>query len=312
MYFLSSDEQQRLDVQLQDRLPQVICGSFPLPPQSLKRLTRDIELRVGKRLELAVSGPTVKHVELENYFRNDAAGIFNFLAEELFKIQKLSEDVVKGDLPELVSDILLLCHLGTNRGPRTGRASEDRHHPERFGRFWVESGYSESVRSTLHPARSRWKLRLSEGHSASKLGKEIENYCDFVWKPGADAGAIRADQGRAGHGKEPASPRGPQGEMRTASAHSKQTQRAGSTDEAPSSHKTATTDLAVTRRKLVDDTIKEAREKGMRLTRKMIWQAAKYKDRTAFERWQGNRDGQTEAAKRNIERVLGECPWVAS
>jgi len=50
----------------------------------------------------------------------------------------------------------------------------------------------------------------------------------------------------------------------------------------------------------------------MRLTRKMIWQAAKYKDRTAFERWQGNRDGQTEAAKRNIERLLGECPWVAS
>ena len=150
------------------------------------------------------------------------------------------------------------------------------------------------------------------GNALFFVRKEIKNYCYFISKPGAHAGAIRASQGRAGHVEEPAFPRGPQGEMRTASAHSEQTQRAGSTDQAPSSHKTATTDLALTRRKLVDDTIKEAREKGMRLTRKMIWQAAEYIDRTGFERWQGNRTGQTEEAKRNIERVLRECPWLAS
>ena len=60
----------------------------------------------------------------------------------------------------------------------------------------------------------------------------------------------------------------------------------------------------------VDAVIKQARDKGVKLTRTMIWKKAGYDNATQFERWQGNRKGQTDRANAAFKRVLDEKPWL--
>ena len=49
---------------------------------------------------------------------------------------------------------------------------------------------------------------------------------------------------------------------------------------------------------------------GRKLTRKDFWQAAGYKHRTEFQRWQANSESSTRAARENFERVLRTKPHL--
>jgi hypothetical protein len=57
----------------------------------------------------------------------------------------------------------------------------------------------------------------------------------------------------------------------------------------------------------VDEYIDEVKvQKGKKITRKMIYESAGYKDPTEFQRWQRNDPKTNNAAARAIERVLEE------
>ncbi len=183
-YFpLTDEEGDRLDDQISEEIPRVL-RKLELSLTSLKRLLSKIESRVGGR-QGVVDDESRRFYLNSKHIENDVVGLYNSIADELFRAGKLTEQVLRDQLFEIVSDIVFLAHLGpTDKGDYHwwfGRTQSSLRYPEyslRFGQFWIRPEYPKKLKRRFQKARADWLQRIETYRVAST--KNDVAYRDFI------------------------------------------------------------------------------------------------------------------------------------
>lgn len=225
---------------------------------------------------------------------------YDVFADQFHAADRLTESVVNEQIPAMVSDCA--CD-GYWLASWRGSCEQTIIQSTRLGSYWYGSGAQEMLTQFVHTRITVWRAQLPTHFDAGNRRIDSSEVADR--KP--------RDETRR-------SPRGPQRD--TEKAQLIQEVVRGSVKGGrwqdhlrliarKDGSQGQTISVPATPREMVNEYIDEVYQKtGKRLLKKNIWQMARYKTRSEFERWEREDPRATRTARERFTRILTEKPHL--